>query len=189
MTELTRDLLLHPTRLRIVQALVGRRLTTLELKAELSDIAQATLYRQIDQLVNGGLIEVVEERRVQGGVERTYSVVESAASIGADDLVGATADDHLRYFVTFLAALLNDYASYLEASDLDLVADRVGYRQVPLWLTDAEFDDMTAEMSKSVRARTDNQPTPDRRRRLITSIVMPVDSPSKHDPGRPDPPS
>ena len=189
MTELTRDLLLHPTRLRIVQALVGRRLTTLELKAELSDIAQATLYRQIDQLVNGGLIEVVEERRVQGGVERTYSVVESAASIGADDLVGATADDHLRYFVTFLAALLNDYASYLEASDLDLVADRVGYRQVPLWLTDAEFDDMTAEMSKSVHARTDNQPNPDRRRRLVTSIVMPGDSPSKHGPGRPDQPS
>ena len=39
------DLLLHPVRLRIVQAFLGERaLTTTELSAELSDIPAASLY-------------------------------------------------------------------------------------------------------------------------------------------------
>jgi len=88
-------------------------------------------------------------------------------------LDGATSDDHFRYFATFLVTLLSDYASYLDAGSPDLTADRVGYQQVPLWLTDAEFDALAGELSKAVRGRFGQEPAPGRRRRLITSIVMP----------------
>ena len=51
----TADLLLHPHRLRIVQAFLGRdRLTTADLRALLPDIPTATLYRQITTLLDGG---------------------------------------------------------------------------------------------------------------------------------------
>jgi DNA-binding transcriptional ArsR family regulator len=171
----TTDLLLHPVRLRIVQALVGLSLTPLELKERLGDVAQATLYRHINQLVEGGLIEVVEERRVRGGVERTYTVVTEAVTLDQSDLGEATADDHFRYFATFVGTLLADFSAYLETSDLDLAADRVGYRQVPLWLGDEEFDELATELSRAIAARMSNQPGPGRRRRLVTSIVMPDD--------------
>jgi len=172
---LPRDLLLHPIRLRIVQALVGRPMKPLELKEYLGDVPQASLYRHINQLEAGGLIQIVDEKPVRGGVERTYAIVEDAVHLGAGELEGTSAEDHLRYFSTFLGALMADFAAYLGGDDIDLIRDRVGYRQVPLWLTDDEFDQMTAAMGEIVAGHVDNPPAPGRRRRLLTTIVMPDD--------------
>ncbi len=175
MAELSADLLLHPVRLRIVQAMVGRPMTATELKNLLGDVAQATLYRHLKQLHDGGLIEVVGERQVRGGVERTYRVVDEAVSLGADDLVGADADDHFRYFATFVGTLLSDYASYLQAGPIDLEVDRVGFRQVPIWLSDDELDELVEELRSAVQSRIDHLPGTGRRRRLISTILMPDD--------------
>ena len=169
----TRDLLLHPIRLRIVQALVGNPMTPLSLKEQLGDVAQATLYRHLAQLADGGLLEIVDERPVRGGVERTYGVVSSKVSLTEEELASATADDHFRYFATFVGTLLADFAAYLGTSDLDLAADRVGYRQVPLWLTDAELDVLVKKMSGAVQECLGNEPAPGRRRRLLSTIMVP----------------
>lgn len=179
MTDLPADLLLHPVRLRIVQALVARPMTATQMKEILGDVAQATLYRHIHQLDAGGLIEIIEERPVRGGVERTYRVVEAAVSLGPDDLAAASTEDHFRYFATFVGTLLADYASYLEHSSLDLEADRVGYRQVPLWLTDREFDELAQELGDTLQRRVANEPESGRRRRLVSTIVMPDDRPTE----------
>ena len=179
MTDRNSDLLLHPVRLRIVQALVKRPMTAGGLKEVLGDVAQATLYRHIKALENGGMLDVVAERQVRGTIERTYQVVENAVALSADELADADADDHFRYFATFLGTLLADYSAYLETDKIDLAADRVGYRQVPLWLTDNEFDDFTAELRALIQQRLDNEPNAQRRRRLLTTVTMPDDrSPS-----------
>ena len=169
------DVLLHPVRLRIVQALANRPLTPTALKETLGDVAQATLYRHINQLEVAGLIEVVSERPVRGGVERTFGLVASAVSLDGDDLASASADDHFRYFATFVGTLLADFAAYLDGSTPNLATDRVGYRQLALWLTDEEMDELAAELRASFAARLDTEPGPGRRRRLLSTIVMPDD--------------
>lgn len=171
--KLARDLLLHPVRLRIVQALAGQPMKPRQLNEQLPDVPQASLYRHISQLQSGGLIQVVDERPVRGTVERTFGLVKEAVSMGEDDLVGAGAADHLRFFSTFVGTLVADYAAYVESSELELNADRVGYRQVPLWLSDEEFDGMTAEITAAIGARLGNERGSGRRRRLLTTIVMP----------------
>jgi len=179
MNALPGDLLLHPVRLRIVQALVSRPMTALALKDVLGDVAQATLYRHIKTLEEGHLIEVITQRQVRGTVERTYRVVEDAITLSADDLAEAGADDHFRYFVTFVGTLLADFAAYLEEGTADLAADGVGYRQVPLLLSDEELEEFMAELRSVVQPRLANEPSQQRRRRLITTIAMPDDrSPS-----------
>ena len=171
----TRDLLLHPIRLRIVQALVGDPMTPLQLKDHLEDVPQATLYRHIKQLADGGLLEVVGERPIRGGVERTYGVVAASIALGDDELESATTDDHFRYFATFVGTLLADFAAYLDGHEPALSKDRVGYRQVPLWLTDEELDTLVASMTTAVQEHVDNPPTPGRRRRLLSTILLPDD--------------
>lgn len=168
-----RDLLLHPVRLRIIQALVGAPMTPLQLRDRLGDVPQATLYRHLNQLADGGLVEVVDERPVRGTVERTYGVVTNRVSLGDADLESATPADHFRYFTTFVGTLLSDFAAYLDSGDPSLSADRVGYRQVPLWLTDDEFDSLIEKLAALVLECADNDPTPERRRRLLSTIVMP----------------
>ena len=56
-TVATADLLLHPVRLRIVQAFLGdRALTTSDLAAELADVPAASLYRLVARLVDDGAL-------------------------------------------------------------------------------------------------------------------------------------
>ena len=129
------DLLLHPVRLRIVQAFLGdRALTTSALSAELADIAPASLYRHVARLVDAGVLAVVAERRVRGAVERTYVLRTSAAGIGLDQLAAMSADDHRAAFMAFVAGLLGDFDRYLARGDIDLLRDGVSYSLGGYWL-------------------------------------------------------
>jgi DNA-binding transcriptional ArsR family regulator len=158
------DLLVHPVRLRAIRALLQQPMTATDLLEVLGDVAQATLYRHLAALEEGGIIEVVERRRARGGVERTFAVVEGTTVLQPEDLAGASSEDHLRWFTSFIGTLLGDFAAYLDDPDADVVADRVGYRQVPLWLTDAEVDDLAEELQAAVE-----------RRRSLTTILVPDD--------------
>jgi hypothetical protein len=62
-----------------------------------------------------------------------------------------------------------------DGTALDLAGDRVGYRQAAVWVTDAEFDEMVAELAAVVRARMDNRPGGARRRRVVTTVHLPAD--------------
>ena len=170
---IARDLLLHPVRLRIVQALAGRAATPLELKNRLGDVAQASLYRHLAQLHDGGMIEIVSERQVRGSVERTYGLIETATSLDADDVADATPEDHLRYFATFLGSVLSDFARYIQDDSADIDADGVGYRQVSLWLSDNELDELAAALRNVIEPLAANEASPERRQRRLSTILMP----------------
>lgn len=170
---IARDLLLHPVRLRIVQALAGRAATPLELKNRLGDVAQASLYRHLAQLHDGGMIEIVSERQVRGSVERTYGLVETATSLDADDVADATPEDHLRYFATFLGSVLSDFARYIRDDSADIGADGVGYRQVSLWLSDNELDELVTALRNVIEPLAANETSPERRQRRLSTILMP----------------
>src|SRR6266571_709728 len=110
----TADLLLHPVRLRIVQAFLGdRALTTSALAAELADVPTTSLYRHVARLVDAGVLAVVAERRVRGAVERTYVLRASAALITPDQVATMSADDLRQAFMAFVAGLLGDVDRYL----------------------------------------------------------------------------
>ena len=174
----TADLLLHPVRLRIVQALLGRPMTPLELMDALGDVPQASLYRHVNHLTAGGLLSVVETRPVRGAVERTYAVVEEAVSLGADSMADVGPEEHRRYFSTFIGTLLAGFGRYLETGASDLVADGVGYHQTPMWLTDEELARLSERLSDVLRSGFANPPGRGRRRRLVSTVVFPEVEPS-----------
>jgi hypothetical protein len=169
------ELLLHPVRLRIVQAfLVDRELTTGQLREELPDIPTATLYRQVATLVEGDVLEVVAERKVRGTFERTYRLNLANANVIGQEAAAMDDDAHRRAFMTFVAALLGDFDRYLAREEFDLARDGVGYRQVALNLSDAEFDEFAVEMGEVLKRWVALPPGPGRVRRLLSTIVMPA---------------
>lgn len=168
------EILLHPVRLRIVLSLAGQRKTPGDIQRSLDDVAHATLYRHINRLVESGVIDVVEETPVRGGVERTLALAEGAGSFAPDDIAGASPGELLDYFVRVMAGLIGDFARYLGSPDADPAADRVGFRQVPIWLDDAEFEEFAEAMNRLIRIAHENDPE-GRRRRLLTTVVLPVE--------------
>lgn len=169
------DLVLHPIRLRVVQAFLGdRALTTADLRAELHDVPPASLYRHVARLVDAGVLAVVAERRIRGAVERTYTLRLAAAQLGPAEAGAMSVDEHRQAFVAFVAGLLADFDRYLDRGEPDMIADRVGYRMAALWLTDDELGELVGDLIKVMQPRMANAPGPGRRRRLATGILMPA---------------
>ena len=170
----TADLLLHPVRLRIVQAFLGdRALTTSELAAELSDVPAASLYRHVARLVGAGVLAVVAERRVRGALERTYVLRLSTASIGLDEVEAMSADEHRQAFLAYVAGLLSDFDRYLDRGQIDLLRDGVSYRMAGLWLDDAEFAELMRDIARVLQPRLAKPPGPGRKRRILYSVLLP----------------
>jgi hypothetical protein len=168
------DLLLHPVRLGIVQAFLGdRALTTSQLSAELSDVPPASLYRHVARLVNADVLQVVAERRVRGAVERTYVLRLAAASISADEIAKMSAEDHRQAFMAFVAGLLADADRYLQRPGIEPLRDGASYRIAGLWLDDAEFRDMLADLARVLQPRAANGPRKGRRRRILATVLLP----------------
>ena len=167
------NLLLHPIRLRIIQAFLGdRALTTSQLSAELLDVPPGSLYRHVGLLVSAGVLGVAAERRVRGTVERTYMLRVGAAQVDP----AMTLEEHRRAFMTFVAGLLGDFDRYLALGQPDLVRDGVGYRLGALWLSDAEFNEFAQDLALVIQPRMANAPSPERRRRIVAGVVLPTTS-------------
>jgi DNA-binding transcriptional ArsR family regulator len=175
MSSFSAEQILHPVRMRIILALAqGRALTAQQLGAELSDVAQATLYRHLNRLLTAGVLKVQEERQVRGALERVYALRTEVID-ATPDVLSASREDNMRYFTMFVAGLLGEFARYLRRERVDFAADGVGYRQEVLYLSDEEFTRMVTAFNAAIAPALANGPAPGRRRRVFTSIVMPGD--------------
>jgi hypothetical protein len=171
-------LLLHPVRLRIVQAFLGdRALTTNQLAAELGDVPPGSLYRQVALLTKAGVLQVVAERRVRAVVERTYMLRVLAAQIQPDEVAAMTPEQHLQAFVAYVAGMLTDAERYLTTGTPDPARDGASYRMGAMWLTDAEFADLVRDVGAAFQPRLANAPGKGRRRRMVYTVLLPAPEP------------
>jgi DNA-binding transcriptional ArsR family regulator len=164
------ELLAHPVRMRIVHALRGRELTTGQLCELLPDVSKAMVYRHVEALAAGEVLEVASERRVRGAVERTYRL--HNATIDTEDL---TPDDYRRGFDLALATLLAEFTAYLDRDGVDPTADLVGFRQHAVWLSREELTDFINDLRVVIMPRLAQEPTADRSRYLLSPILFPAE--------------
>ena len=174
------DLLLHPVRLRIVQAFLGdRALTTSQLLAELSDVPATSLYRHVARLVQAGVLAIVSERRVRGAVERTYVLrVAAAASINPNEVAAMSPADHRQAFLAFLAALIADFDRYLARDNITPGRDGSGFHLAGMWLTDREAVDLGNDLLAVLQPRLANPPAKGRKRWVLATVTLPGTEPT-----------
>lgn len=177
----TLDLLLHPVRLRIVHAMSGAHTrTTSDLCAGLPDVPKTTVYRHVGLLAEAGVLEVVDEQRVHGAVERHYRLRREQAGIDADMAASMSLDEHRHGFAAAMAALHAEFNAYLDRDGADPTADSVGYRQGTVWLSPGELAEMIDELRDVLASRAGNEPAPDRSPHLLSMILFPTGEPPRH---------
>jgi DNA-binding transcriptional ArsR family regulator len=176
----TVDLLLHPTRLRIVHALSdGRTLTTSQLCARMPDVSKATMYRCVSLLADGGILEAESEQRVDGAVERRFRLNRGRAVIDADAAASMSLEQHRRGFTAAMATLIAEFNAYLDRGHSDPTADAVSYRQFTLWLSEDERAEMIDEVRSVIVSRSGNGPALGRTRHLLSTILFPAEEPPR----------
>lgn len=168
------DLVLHPVRMRIVMTLAGREMTAQQLAEALGDVPPATLYRHLKRLTEANVLTMVAERRVRGTLEKVYTLSRQGAFVDPQEFAALSREDHLRYFTSFVASLLDDFSRYVHKEEpLNLIADGVGYQKFPLELSDEEFMEVAKGINAAIVPHLNNPPAPGRKRRIFATIVVP----------------
>ena len=160
-------------------------LTTRELCARLPELPKATVYRQVERLARGGVLEVESERRVRGAVERRYRLVPEAAAVTAADARSMTLEDHRRVFPAAMATLMADFDAYLDRPGADPFADQVSYRQYIVWLSPQERARFIRELERLVRSLASNETSDQRAAYLWSTPFFPATrTPVQRRPGK-----
>ncbi|MDN4473504.1 helix-turn-helix domain-containing protein [Demequina zhanjiangensis] len=79
-------LLLHPVRIRVSLVLSQSEMNVKQLAKVLDDVPQASLYRAVSELLEGGIIEVTREERRGGAIERYFRAIEEESLISRQDI-------------------------------------------------------------------------------------------------------
>jgi DNA-binding transcriptional ArsR family regulator len=167
------DLILHPVRMQIVLALVGgRNLTVQNIAQRLPDVPQATLYRQLNKLVQGGVIETVAQNQVRGATEKVYALA-YGGGISLHEFSESSNEEKMGVFIQFVSGLINSFGEYLNHDNPDFINDGVSLRQAELHMNDDEFLEFAQDLSTVFQKFIDKDPREDRKKRKVTTIIIP----------------
>ena len=174
MADSKNDLIFHPVRMRLMTELAGRQMTPGQLAAAMPDIPQATLYRHIKRLWDGGIFEVVNEQIVNGATERTFAVVAGQERLTDADLQGLSPEEHTQNFMTYTASLIDAFARYVQqANPNEMSADGLSYNRATIYLSAEERVEFQEAVVALLQGVMRNEPTPERQRFTLASVVIP----------------
>jgi DNA-binding transcriptional ArsR family regulator len=176
------ELLLHPIRMRMILALANRVLTTQQLADLLPEVAQTTLYRHINILLEGGILTVVRESKVRGTIERELTLVQGAGRIDLEVSASLTPEQHEQIFTTFIATLLAEFRQIQSEAQADLPP--AFYTRQRLYMTVDELLNFNQQMETLLSPYQDpsRQATgAELRHWQLTGIVMPDTDPLQDD--------
>jgi DNA-binding transcriptional ArsR family regulator len=163
-----------------MHALTGERTrTTSELCDSLPDVSKATVYRHTALLVAGGLLEVADERRIRGAVERRYRLHPSGTAIDRATAAAMSLEEHRHGFAAAVGALIADFNAYLDRANANPAADFVSYAQAPVWVNKDELATTSSDIRKLIASRINNLPSPGRNLYLFSPILFPIEEPTK----------
>lgn len=176
------DLIIHPVRLRIMQTLVDGPKTTSEISEGLPDVPTSSIYRHLKLLLDGKMIEVAEVNIVQGIVERVYKLIQ-VPRLTSEDMSEVSADEHLRYFVSYIITLIQGFEEYITSVDRpDFERDMAGFTETTIWATEEELRVFVSSLNEAIAPLAQHSRDERRRKRKIAVILHPIVSTrSKHE--------
>lgn len=164
-------IVMNPVRMRIAQyLLLHEHGTTVQIGKELSDVPKASLYRHMRILEDAGLIQVVQENKKRGTVEKVYK-------LNQENPMGSREpgkEEIGQLIHSSLLGIMGEFQRYLKREDVDPRRDMISLSSVVLLLSDEEFQEFLGKMAELYSSVMDHQPDGKRKPRKLTLISSPV---------------
>lgn len=176
------DLIIHPVRMRILQLLILRPLTTQQISDALPGVPTSSIYRHLKLLLDNAVIQVSDTRQVRGVAEKTYSIVMSPRISDPEAFTDFSPEEHLHYFSMFAVSLIQSFGEYIHHTpDPDLIADRAGYTEAMFYASDEDMDRLVTTLNTILVEIAHKDPGEGRRLRKLSTISHPLIEPGPDD--------
>lgn len=164
-------IIMNPVRQRIIQYLALHKTGTAgEIGKELSDIPPATLYRHLRVLLEAGLLETAEERKVRGTWEKIYRLTPDP--LAGEDL---SQKEAALLIQSGLMGLMESFQRYFAAAEPDPQKDLLSLTTSTLLLSDEEFMEVLQKIAAILHQALGNPPAAGRKQRRLTLISSPCE--------------
>lgn len=175
MTDKLMDHIANPVRCRLLLEIHSQGKATAKHLADIyNDIPQATLYRHLKKMLGDGILQVVEETRIRGTVEKTYALALDISDSMDTMLEKNSGGLYMQYFMQYILGFAKQFQEYCRSPDIDIKKDMTGFSLSPLYLSDEELTSLITGISQMIDAVKENGPRPGRRLRTIGVIVSPA---------------
>ncbi|WP_442600808.1 helix-turn-helix domain-containing protein [Paenibacillus sp. KN14-4R] len=145
------EILMHPVRMRICQALIRNKdegLTPLEMVKIIKDIPQATLYRHIQVLLDAGVIRIIKEKKIRSVSQKYYVLNEAEMKLSTEEWKQVSNKKKLDYISYYQLSLLTQYQNYLtQIEEQKRTEDQATFALVELKLADEQFMNFQNELN------------------------------------------
>ena len=141
-----------------------------EIHSKYPDVPRATMYRHLNHLTKCGLIQVIDETKKRGSVERTY-VAAKALDLSID-----SPDFNERYFSMFIQYIMEFvvlFHNHCIRPDINVLEEKSGFSMAPIYASDEELEEAMRKISSIIQELMVSVPTESRKRRTIGMIISP----------------
>lgn len=164
----------NPACSRVMMALFEKgRATAGQLQEMLPGIPAASLYRYLKQLEKAQVIQVVEQRRVRGAVERVYAPRADMGEEGARQLKENPGPTILAMYAQFSAQLMGQFAAYCQREDIQPERDGFNFTVCPVYASGEELRQALTQVGQILTGLMRQQMAPGRSLHSIAVIATP----------------
>ncbi len=174
MTDKIMECITNPVKCKLLLEIYSQeRATAKHLSDVLSDIPQATLYRNLKKMLNDGLIKVVEKKQVRGTVENTYALALNLNSEFEAILAENSGPLYMQLFMQYFLGFAKQFREYCKSPNIDIKKDMSGFSLSHLYLSDEELIELMKNISNIIKTVEKNEPKTERKLRTLGIIVTP----------------
>lgn len=159
-------LILNPARFRILQYIrFHGNARALDLIKNLSDIPRATIYHHLKILEDNKIIQVVDETRIRGTVEKLYAL--------KDDFIFSDGDTPIALSTAFHMESMQEMNEYFLNQNNDYRKDNVFFSSIMMNITEKEYAELLQAISNLVNPYINQEPAEGRVLRKLSMISAP----------------
>lgn len=167
MTKDIYDVMLNPTRMRIVQIFASNQTMTANRICEIIyDVPRTTLYRHINILIEADILTVIEENKIRGSVERILAL--NASKINEQN----TMDNVPQQAFSFLMNTYSKFEKYFNRENFTPGNNKIFFNNTVMMMDDQEFELFLSEL-QSLLIKYHYEVTSGRKPRDISIISAP----------------
>lgn len=156
-------ILLNQVRHRILQFVLREgNATPREIGAKLSDVPQASLYRQVKTLSDSGFLVVTGQKRIRGTLENTYSLAPELVSENGRNELG------IQFMLLSLAQEFDDYSEDKNGEDM------LAFLSSPVYMSDEDYKLYIKEINELTMKYSMNDMGNNRKNRRVTFVSTPA---------------
>ena len=174
MNEKLIEYLVNPVKSKLIIAVMTQGTTTAKaLAASNKSIPQATLYRYLKKMVDDGVLNVVEERKVRNVTEKIYALAIDFNAYTEEMLKNNSGEAYFGMFQQFTLGLLNEFNAYCAKDNIDLQNDGSGFSVIPICVTFEELKELAGKIREIIAPYAQLEATADRKAHSVALIFTP----------------